>query len=1708
MIICLYVYSALGFEVAVGVAAHLDGLLVDGAGGAVHALGHVLGHVLPGVQLEQRGHLDAQVVQLLLGHVEVAGMHAALQRDAHAAVIGHGEAVGLKLGLGNGGEVRRGAATALQHLAVGLHAGGVLQLEAGEALDRRGDGVVALARRDGHIDVVRPQHDLLRRPLGVGRELAQIACLLRVVAEDADLADLLVGEAAQVVVGDGVVDGMEARVLAHVPVAGALAGDGGLGGAHAFELDGERDVHIGVVQLRDGGLVLQVHPVVERLGVGHRHLGAVAVGGVARGIGDRGPGVVVHVAVAHVGVGLQVRARHRERGALAHGVVAELLRGLLDLIRRAVVDGGVVLPVGRAGTAGVQLALLLQEQAGVQGLVVRVVPVVDGGAAGPVGEGAVAVHAGGESLVRAVDEQPRRRPAVAEGGGVAHAVVPVGLARGGDRELAGSVGGISLAVVRARHRHEGVAAPTGVVVGVAVGIPRVVARAPRGLERVVLEVDLVQVAVVDGVLRRVLINGAGEVRRRVGRVGAGDGGHRGLGVVAAGRRVGRRRAVLRFHQAHEGHGLGGAGARGDLVQGHIPRRVPQIVEVQGRLRASGAPDGGVGRHLDDALFPVGLVEGEIHRGQGAHGLQRRAHFQRLRLEAAHHAAVAVEVVGVQIGGVPVVGLGIAGLQHALRLHGNALDAHGERRPIGAGAAGVAQGEDVAGVVGLVGHGHGGGVARTQRAVGGRVGVAAGHVLRCRGRNRAAGTGVAALERCGLGGAGVLVDVERLGGGAVDVAVEARQREVVHRRGHTVVVVIVDLRARGGGRRAVGAHVAVDAGHKRGVRAALGGIQAVVGIGLVQLGGHGGVHEADVAHGLVVEVAAGVLAQLHAAAVGLELLQTRLGEIERERRLVHGVVGAAREVDVAVGVAHELVDGGGIERHRGHRVLAGGFHAARVHGHHIACGAVHGGGGGHLAGGVLGVGLLGVRHRRLAVVDPQRRDVAGAVVPGGVRLGGVGRQLRAAVVAVLVAEVAVDLQRIGDEAAGLADEAVGIVLAHAVAVHGGLHVGDAVDGQIQVAVLGGGLALVGEDVLVPGVLARVAVAEHRGAVHLAARQRLALVELGEAALAPTVGHVGDRLGQRLVDDLVRALRAMRRRIHLVVVLVRLAAGPVEVGLQLRLGGERHHLREVAVDGARRGVAVPRLGLVLGGELGVQGHGGGTGGHAEDLDHGAVALGRVGLGHLGGEVRQVQHEAHDVQIVGAAHVGLGIVADAVLMLAAVGVHVPGGLGNGDDPLAGIVLGYVVGQVDGVVLGVARGIGVHLLAVLIGRRRVGRAAHLVDRLRGHIGHGDGLVGVGAVALDAAHGLGAREGGVVGADGVHVQRVAFQGRLHLVLGQHTGILGRRMNVVALLLEAEAALVQAVAAGLLRHGVGEDGVHGVGVQVDGVHLEAAPLAVDQLAVDGGLVAHGARGGVGELAAVVVVGAVHIGARGALVAIVHSAVVAADGDAGRIHGVARVVREREAPAGVHGAHEGLHGAVVVGIMVQHGARRGVLVEAVVLFVHLLARLIGVQEGDGADLRLHGIDLRHEHGGVGAVHAVGAGLSGTVQVLVGERVVPVLIGGLGLQDGAAVDVAGPVAVGVGGMVPRAGMDGVRQMVVAVGQVRVVAGVERGGQRDVALGGIGAAEHVDRRIVRFLDGLVEMVHVHAEHGEVAVGPHRGGNDEIALGSVGGTGGKQLL
>ena len=36
---------------------------------------------------------------------------------------------------------------------------------------------------------------------------------------------------------------------------------------------------------------------------------------------------------------------------------------------------------------------------------------------------------------------------------------------------------------------------------------------------------------------------------------------------------------------------------------------------------------------------------------------------------------------------------------------------------------------------------------------------------------------------------------------------------------------------------------------------------------------------------------------------------------------------------------------------------------------------------------------------------------------------------------------------------------------------------------------------------------------------------------------------------------------------------------------------------------------------------------------------------------------------------------------------------------------------------------------------------------------------------------------------------------------------------------------------------------------------------------------------------------------------------------------------------------------------------------------------------------------------------------------------------------------------------------------------------------------------------------MVHVHAEHGEVAVGPHRGGNDEVALGGVGGTGGEQL-
>ena len=643
--------------------------------------------------------------------------------------------------------------------------------------------------------------------------------------------------------------------------------------------------------------------------------------------------------------------------------------------------------------------------------------------------------------------------------------------------------------------------------------------------------------------------------------------------------------------------------------------------------------------------------------------------------------------------------------------------------------------------------------------------------------------------------------------------------------------------------------------------------------------------------------------------------------------------------------------------------------------------------------------------------------------------------------------------------------------------------------------------------------RVVVAEHRGAVHLAARQRLALVELGVAALAPAIGHVGDGLGQRLVDDLVGALRTVRRRIHLVVVLVRLAAGPVEVGLQLRLSGERHHLRVVAVDGARGRVAVPRLGLVLSGELGVQGHGGGAGGHAEDLDHSAVALGRVGLGHLRGEVRQMQHEAHDVQVVGAAHVGLGVVADAVLMLAAVGVHVPSGLGDGDDPLAGVVCGHIVGQVDGVILGIAGGVGVHLLAgLLVGRGRVGRAAHLVDGLGGHVGHGDGLVGVGAVALDAAHGLGAREGGVVGADGVHVQRVARKRRLHLVLGQHAGILGRRMNVAPLLLEAEARCIQAVAAGLLRHGVGEDGIHGVGVQVDGVHLEAAPLAVDQLAVDGGLLAHGARGGVGELAAVVVVGAVYIGARRAAVVALHGAVavVAADGDAGRIHGVARAVGEREAPAGVHGAHEGLHGAVVVRSLARHVAG-GILVETVVLVVHRLARLIGVQEGDGADLRLHRIDLRHEHGGVGAVHAVGARLGGTVQVLVGERVVPVLIDGLGLIDGFAVDIAGPVAVGVGGMVPRAGMDGVRQMVVAVGQVRVVAGIERGGKGDVALRGIGAAEHVDRRVVRvvrFLHGLVEMVHVHAEHGEVAVGPHRGGNDEIALGSVGGTGGKQLL
>ncbi len=113
--------------------------------------------------------------------------------------------------------------------------------------------------------------------------------------------------------------------------------------------------------------------------------------------------------------------------------------------------------------------------------------------------------------------------------------------------------------------------------------------------------------------------------------------------------------------------------------------------------------------------------------------------------------------------------------------------------------------------------------------------------------------------------------------------------------------------------------------------------------------------------------------------------------------------------------------------------------------------------------------------------------------------------------------------------------------------------------------------------------------------LALARPVAEVEEREVALAPAVGHVGDGAVQNAVDGVAWLLipvlvhgmgeRTVGRLVHLDVVLAGLAAGPVEEGLDLRLGGQRVHLGVVAVDGAGVLVAVPTLGLVLGGELAV-------------------------------------------------------------------------------------------------------------------------------------------------------------------------------------------------------------------------------------------------------------------------------------------------------------------------------------------------------------------------------------------------------------------------------------------------------------------------------------------------------------------------------------------
>ena len=91
-----------------------------------------------------------------------------------------------------------------------------------------------------------------------------------------------------------------------------------------------------------------------------------------------------------------------------------------------------------------------------------------------------------------------------------------------------------------------------------------------------------------------------------------------------------------------------------------------------------------------------------------------------------------------------------------------------------------------------------------------------------------------------------------------------------------------------------------------------------------------------------------------------------------------------------------------------------------------------------------------------------------------------------------------------------------------------------------------------------------------------------------------------------------------------------------------------------------------------------------------------------------------------------------------------------------------------------------------------------------------------------------------------------------------------------------------------------------------------------------------------------------------------------------------------------------------------------------------------------------------------------------------------------------------------MVPRAALGGIGVHVVllaaAVGMASAVllavVRVEGGVQHQVLLGHVGAAQHVDGGLGSFLHVGVEVVHVHAQHREVAFVPGLGRDDQVAV------------